>query len=142
MVFNHKDNTNGEYYGCSISSAKYPLRSFSGLTSEESERMLELVQASMLKSLIERGELKLGFIRLKISVDAHNRLYIARQEPFVLENLLEHNEDPMNLMDFLSPYHLKRLRLLKECQSPEQRGIGAKKERLRLIKEEKKNDTV
>jgi hypothetical protein len=123
-VFNHKDNTNGEYYGCSVLSPKYPFRLLSGFTIEESERILELVQAAMLQSLIERGELKLGFIKLKIRVDQQGRLYIARKEPYVLENLLEHGEDPMNLMDFLHPYHLKRLRLLKERHGSVQKDNG------------------
>jgi len=107
-------NPTGEYMGSNISSARFPLYNLLDVTMEETERMLELVQAAMLQSLIERGVLKLGFITLKIKVDPKGRLYLSKKEPYVLENLLEKDEDPLGAKDFLSANHIKRLRLIKE----------------------------
>lgn len=110
----HKDIIHGEYHGCSIESAKYPLHHITGYPRGECELLLKQVQAALLQSLIERGELKLGFIRLKLKLDSQGRLIVSRKEPMVIENLLEKGEDPLNYMEFLGPHHLKRLRLLKE----------------------------
>lgn len=110
----HVELVNGEYYGSSMESPIYTLNRLTDIPLNECKLLVELVRNAMLMSLIERGDLKLGFTRLKLDVDINNRLIVSRKEPFILDNLLEHNEDKYKYMDFLGPHHLKRLRLLKE----------------------------
>jgi len=104
----------GLHYYTGKYSSRYNVANLMGCTYNEAKVFIDIMQAAMLMTLIDRGTLQLDMVTLTIGLDSSDRLIIKKRTNPYLDNLLEHDEDPKGFGQFLLAHHFKRLRLIKD----------------------------